>query len=302
MTRGAASAAIRQVMNSDLDWKIRESKKRIREWIDHWDGQVYVAFSGGKDSTVLLDLVRQVDSSIPAVFCNTGLEFPEIVDFVKQTPDVEIVRPKKSFREVIETYGWPVVSKKTAAMLEKLQNPKPSNEKSRSLYLTGITSAGRKAPTYKLAKKWRYLADAPFPISRQCCEVLKKAPAMAYERRTKRVAFIGTMIGDSQMRLLHYANTGGCNAYDQKRPVSAPMSLWTTENVWEYIRRRGLKYASIYDRGENNTGCVFCCFGVHLEKSPNRFERLQRTHPKLYKYCMEQLGLREVLDTLGVPG
>ena len=35
------------------------AKRRIMEWYDYWDGQVYVSFSGGMDSTVLLALVRR---------------------------------------------------------------------------------------------------------------------------------------------------------------------------------------------------------------------------------------------------
>lgn len=59
-----------------LDVKIEKTKRRIKEWYDYWDGQVYVSFSGGKDSTVLLDLVRNVCgyTDVPAVFVDTGLE------------------------------------------------------------------------------------------------------------------------------------------------------------------------------------------------------------------------------------
>lgn len=47
------------------------------------------------------------------------------------------------------------------------------------------------------------------------------------------------------------------------------------------------------------TGCVFCGFGCHLEKEPNRFQRLQVTHPALYNYCMKPwenggLGMKEL--------
>ena len=53
--------------------------------------------------------------------------------------------------------------------------------------------------------------------------------------------------------------------------------------------------------GCTRTGCMFCMFGCHLEKEPNRFQRMKQTHPKQYAYCMEKLGLREVLDYIGVP-
>lgn len=73
------------VMQSwDLQRKIQVTTTRIIEWYEYFGGNVYVAFSGGKDSTVLLDIVRRIYPDVPAVFCDTGLEFPEIREFVKQ--------------------------------------------------------------------------------------------------------------------------------------------------------------------------------------------------------------------------
>ena len=56
-----------------LEVKIAMTLRRIREWYEYWDGNVYVSFSGGKDSTVLLHLVRQYYPGVPAVFSDTGL-------------------------------------------------------------------------------------------------------------------------------------------------------------------------------------------------------------------------------------
>lgn len=98
-----------------LQLKIQLTKQRIREWVSYFgqDG-VYVSFSGGKDSTVLLHLVREDYPDVPAVFCNTGLEYPEIVQFVKSFENVEIIRPKKNFRRVIQDYGYPFISKEVS--------------------------------------------------------------------------------------------------------------------------------------------------------------------------------------------
>ena len=60
-----------------LERKIMVTQARIIEWYKRFDGNVFVSFSGGKDSTVLLDLVRRVCADIPAVFVDTGLEYPE---------------------------------------------------------------------------------------------------------------------------------------------------------------------------------------------------------------------------------
>lgn len=105
---------LRQFQALPLDIKIRKTEIRIREWYEHWEGNVYVSFSGGKDSTVLLDIVRRLYPDVPAVFSDTGLEYPEIKEFVKTFPNVTIVRPKHSFKEILTKYGYPIISKEVA--------------------------------------------------------------------------------------------------------------------------------------------------------------------------------------------
>lgn len=109
----------------------------------------------------------------------------------------------------------------------------------------------------------------------------------------------------------------GCNEFESKHPKSQPMSFWTDQDVFQYLKEYEIPYASVYgeilkdENGKyyttmcNRTGCVFCGFGCHLEKEPNRFQRLKVTHPKLWEYCMKPwdkggLGMKEVLDKIGV--
>lgn len=75
---------LRTMQNYPLELKIMKTQQRIREWVSEYgeDG-VYVSFSGGKDSTVLLHIVRSLYPNVEAVFANTGNEFPEIVNFVR---------------------------------------------------------------------------------------------------------------------------------------------------------------------------------------------------------------------------
>ncbi len=286
------SELLRERQEKPLKWKIQASLQRIEEWYDYHKGQVYVSFSGGKDSTVLLHLVRSIFPDVPAVFCNTGLEYPEIVDFVKSTDNVKIIRPGKSFRKVIQDHGYPVISKEQAYFIYQLRTTK--SEKLRNLRLNG-NSAG----FGKLSEKWKYLIDSPFKISDQCCDWMKKKPFKKLEKETGLKPFIGVMAENSQLRKSNYIRYG-CNEFDEGRSKSKPLSFWMESDVWNYLKQEHVKYCSVYDMGYERTGCMFCMFGVHMEDSPNRFQMMQNTHPKQYKYCIEKLGIGPVLDYMGV--
>ena len=286
----------------DLENKILLTLRRIKEAVKRFgEKNVYVAFSGGKDSTVLLHLVRTLFPNIVAVFSDTGLEYPEIRDFVKTIDNVIWVKPKTTFKKIIQTKGYPVISKNVARAVRDCQNPTPKNENTRRLRLEGIRSDGKKAySTSVLAQKWRFLIDAPFKCSEQCCDYIKKEPMKRYQKENDMIPFIGTMAGDSMQRQASYMQVG-CNAFEGKEPKSMPMAFWQEEDVWEYLKTYNVPYSKIYDMGEKRTGCMFCMFGCHLEKGENRFQRMYRTHPKQWKYCMENLGLQEVLDYIGIP-
>ena len=74
---------LKQMQSLPLESKILMTKRRIESWYDYFDGQVYVSFSGGKDSTVLKHIVDSMYDDVPALFVNTGLEYPEIQQFVR---------------------------------------------------------------------------------------------------------------------------------------------------------------------------------------------------------------------------
>ena len=107
-----------QLQALPLDIKILKTKQRIREFYNKTGGKVYISFSGGKDSTVLLNLVRQEFPDVTAVYCDTGLEYPELKEFVKKQDNIEIIKPKITFLEVINKYGFPVISKDVSLTLE----------------------------------------------------------------------------------------------------------------------------------------------------------------------------------------
>lgn len=107
------ATSLKQLQSLPLESKVVLTQQRIREWYDYFDGDVFVSFSGGKDSTVLAHLVREMYPDVPLVFDNTGLEYPEIQLFARKI-GAEIIRPKMGFSEVISTYGYPLVGKEVA--------------------------------------------------------------------------------------------------------------------------------------------------------------------------------------------
>ena len=137
--------------------------------------QIYVSFSGGKDSTVLLHLVRKLYPDTPAVFVDTGLEYPELREFVKSVENVTWVRPEMNFKKVIQTYGYPIVSKEISQVIEEARRHETTGKYTyRIKRLNGelLDKNGNKS-IYN-CEKWKFLLEAPFLISNKCCNVMKK--------------------------------------------------------------------------------------------------------------------------------
>jgi 3'-phosphoadenosine 5'-phosphosulfate sulfotransferase (PAPS reductase)/FAD synthetase len=289
--------------NYPLWMKVEITKNRIRQWVSEYGIEgVYVSFSGGKDSTVLLTIARELYPDIKALYVDTGLEYPEVKQFVKTWDNVDIVRPKMNFREVLNNYGYPVISKEQSQYIYDYRNT--NSEK-----LKKIRLEGNKWGRGKISKKWLYMIDAPFKISDKCCNVMKKAPAKNYEKETDRMPIVGTLAEESSLRMTHYLKEG-CNAFDSKRPKSTPLGFWTNQDILQYIKENNIKIPTVYGEiiedngalkttGCDRTGCIYCAYGCHLEEE-NRFLRLERTHPKLHQYCMENLGMKDVLEYMNI--
>lgn len=348
---------LQQMQRLPLIVKIRKTQLRIKEWYEHFDGDVYVAFSGGKDSTVLAHLVHEMYPDVPLVFSNTGLEYPEIQSFARKM-GAEFVRPKIMFSEVISKYGYPIISKEVADAIYYARriknngggggqnNRKASEtnlwaeqpfskrnvlirqrstsarnlkasvfigggcEETRRKKLAGVGEFAEATGSIFNKAKWLPLCQqAQFMISGKCCSHIKKAPMRAYQAKTKRVPFIATLAEESKLREQAWVKHG-CNAFDSKRQTSQPLSFWTEQDILKYLYVEGWEIASVYGdivgvdnqgfeyeplpgvdcklkcTGCQRTGCIFCGFGLHLEKGETRFQRLARTHPRQYEYCM----------------
>lgn len=282
-----------------LDVKILKTQQRIREWVNFYglDG-VYVSFSGGKDSTVLLHIARQLYPSIEAVFVDTGLEYPEIRKFVKSFEHVTIIRPKMRFDEVIKKYGYPLISKEVSECVSQGKIALKSNKyvyRLQKLLGTAVDKQGRKSLFNK--EKYAPLLYVDFNVSHMCCNVMKKKPAHEFGKLTGRHPITGQTTEESRLREQQWLKNG-CNGFNMKSPISNPMSFWTEQDVLRYIKENNVALSSIYGEirerererelytsGVHRSGCIFCLFGAHC-KDDDRFIKLKHTHPKQYAYCM----------------
>lgn len=311
---------LKELQSLPLERKVSITQAKIIEWYNYFDGEVYVSFSGGKDSTVLLDIARKIFPDIKACFVDTGLEYPEIKEFVKSFDNVDIIRPEKNFKQVIAEYGYPVISKDISRRInDARKGHQGAIDMLNNCYKIEIY--GNKSRFN--CGKYKYLLDSDFNISNKCCNIMKKKPIHKYGKQTGLKPITATMADESFQRRNAWIKTG-CNAFNSN--MSNPMSFWTEQDVLRYIKENKIAIAKPYGyivedekgllktTGCKRTGCIFCMFGCHLEKSPNRFEQLKETHSKLYAYCMnggeyidekwqpnkEGLGLAHVLDYIGV--
>lgn len=177
--------------------------------------------------------------------------------------------------------------------------------------IAGVGEFSKESKSIYDKSKWLPLCrDTQFMISHMCCSVMKKGPMKNYQKKTGLYPYIGTLTEESKLREQAWVRHG-CNAFDAKYKTSQPMSFWTEQDVLHFIYEEGLEIASVYGdivavdkdgmeydppffasqcnlkcTGCYRTGCIFCGFGIHMDKGEGRFQRLAKTHPKQYEYCM----------------
>lgn len=293
-----------------LEVKVRMTESRIREWVrEYGTSGVYVSFSGGKDSTVLLHIVRNLYPDVEAVFVNTGLEYPEIQQFVKTFDNVTILRPQMRFDEVIKKYGYPLISKEASECVGQGRIALERNDGKYTYRLKRLNGDVKQPGGFLDMSKWKPLLDVDFRLSANCCSVMKKYPIKAHAKRTGKHPITAQMATESRLRTQKWLQHG-CNGFDMKEPKSNPMSFWTEQDVLQYIKQNDIPIASVYGdivykdesgfeyndsltndgklytTGFHRTGCIFCAFGCHLEQEPSRFQRLKETHPRQYQFCI----------------
>lgn len=275
--------AMNATLDEALDIKIKAAQKVIIEAYERHGGNIFISWSGGKDSTILKHIALRLFLEIPVVFSNTTNELAEIMEYLKKSPDTIIVKPKMPFVEVVKKYGFPLVSKEVS---QKVSELKHTNSKTTRLTRYQKDSKGNGG----LAVKWHYLAEQQFDVTHKCCKILKKAPLEDWAKEHGRIPLVALMADESRLRqqLALFGKDNGKKIYPFLR------TGWSDEDIWAYAKRYGIRFAECYyDRIENGvlikartqTGCEYCGFGITLEKE-DRYIRSKVLAPKKFEAMM----------------
>ena len=204
--------------------------------------KIYISLSGGKDSTVLQHLVRKIYPDTPSVFIDTGLEYPAIKEFALSQTNVIRIKPEMTYRKVIETYGYPLISKEVSRYIYVARHC--PNGKVAQKFVPNNPHDLKYGMSYSMVK-WSDLKDSNIPISHICCDVMKKKPAKKFEKETGLKPITAMMASESRLRKNSWLKNG-CNGYNMTNPISNPMSFWTEQDILAYIKKYDIPICSIY--------------------------------------------------------
>lgn len=287
-----------------LDKRVTDACHRIEELWNETEGKCYVSFSGGKDSTVLLALIKMCQElytvgDIPAVFSNTGIELGVTVEFVKWVkdnyyPNVQVIRPNVSFDWVLKNKGKPIKSKLKSEYLERWHRGRRTPCVYQNL-IYGKTNTGKDTWKLKLSDKDMHMLHDNFqiPISKSCCKYLKKDPFQHYGKRTGMKGFTtGMRVGEGGARELNASTrvmNGGkiCTYVSHGMIAKAPLIDWSDEDLEEIIKQYHIPLSDAYTRyGFRRTGCMCCPYSRNIA---NDLKYLYYHEPNRYKASMHWL-------------
>lgn len=317
--------------------KVKRAELRAREYIEKLDDmglEAHVSV-GGLDSIVLLCFLRSIGIDVPAISVS-ALEDKSIQKVHRQLGVIPIA-PGKSKVEVLQQYGFPVISKKIAGRIETLQNPTEKNKTVRHAIITGecgVQGHFAKNSRMQLPKKWLNLFAgyenenegveyqiAPFKVSNRCCEFMKERPCDEWAKAHNSRPFLGLMASEGGQRE-EALTDHGCNYFGKGVIRSAPFAPFMRQDllqlaldlnvpvpeIYGTIERK--PDGTLYTTGAQRTGCSMCGFGIHMEKRPHRFDQLRKRNYKewefwMYRCCTdpdtgEKYGWGRVLDYIGV--
>ena len=281
----------------ELSIHIKMAKTRICSLYSDTAGACYLGFSGGKDSTILLALIKELqeegrirENAIPAVYADTGIELQATKDFVEWVKEnyysnVVILKPEKTFSQIIKEYGKPFRSKIKAHLLH-LRKRNPDSRS--AMILTNPNSRGN----FQLANKDFHILHPDFDIEidDKCCEYMKKRPFKKYNKDNDCLGTIqGIRAAEGGAREINYLRDikngkPPCTHISGDFIQKAPIIDWTDEMCEEFIVNHNVPLSKAYtEYGCRRTGCFLCPFSKNLESD---LKVLFDFEPQQYKASM----------------
>lgn len=254
--------------------------------IDNLNEKGYLSFSGGKDSTVLhylLDLALP-NNTIPRVYMDTGIEYNDVRQFVKDLAKNDnrfvIIKPSKNIREILNIYGYPFKSKEYSDKLSTYQHSGMTPMINRYL--------GNGDKIYFLCPKklrYQFREDFTLKVSKRCCDKLKKETAKHYVKDSGRtITITGMRLSEGGLRQTHRNN--GCVFKDKENNIIKFHPLFPISDEWEnwFIKENNIKLCKLYYPPYNfkRTGCRGCPYNLNLQKDLDIMKELL---PFEYKSC-----------------
>lgn len=318
--------------------KVKRAELRAHEFVEKLDDMGLKAHVsvGGLDSIVLLLFLRSIGINVPAISVSS-LEDKSIQQIHRDLGVIRIASGKPKV-QILQEYGFPVISKKIAGRIDTLQNPTEKNKTVRHAIITGECGAQghyAKNSRMKLPQKWLELFAgyenenegvnykiAPFKVSNKCCLYMKEQPCDSWAKEHNSRPFLGLMASEGGQRE-EALTEHGCNYFGKNVIRSAPFAPFLRQDllrlaldlqapvpeIYGTIERK--EDGTLYTTGAQRTGCSMCGFGVHMEQCPHRFDKLRERNPKewefwMYRCCRdpqtgEKYGWGRVLDYIGVP-
>ena len=250
---------------TENEFLLQDRLNVIRDTINKYgEENFYLSFSGGKDSTVvhhLLDMTLP-DNKIPRVFINTGIEYNDIVSFVKELAKEDgrftIINPTQNIKQMLERVGYPFKSKEHSVMVNEWQLGHRNTKKMKS-YLADTRSK------YECPKilRYQFTDDFNLKVSAKCCMELKKKPVKKWQKENNRPINITGMQREEGGERTHI----DCIMIKNGKLVKFhPLAKVTGE--WEdwYIRTNNIRLCKLYYEPYSffRTGCKGCPFSLSL--------------------------------------
>ena len=227
---------LNNLIDMEFEKKVKKSLKTIKHALHYYSNPV-ISSSFGKDSVVLIHLVHRVDDSVPIIFNDTGVGFPETKKYMKKLEEkwelnIDVVKPKQTFFEIVDEYGYPKTSR---------------------------------------------ASKSGDPRQPKCCKILKEEPMQQYIKKNDiDLNFVGLCAYEGNQRRWAYIRTGNATYYHKTWDVikSIPLIWWELDDVWNYIDNHDIPKNPVYEKYDlDRTGCITCSGHKNWKKSIAKYSQ-----------------------------